>query len=509
MSQQNNGTLYFVLAFFMVLAVGMGVAWAMSSSGATASATALAQATREKSDAEASVRRLNDEKETLLNVIGLQGEVGAVASEIQEKLNSDRFNKLTDAATGLNPALDNAGTARDIQSAAAISRQVDLQNKNDELQRVRESKDAEIQVHKDAHELAEQERQKQDAKHSERIDEIQEQFEKLRTTFENAQKAHSTYFTEAERRLSFLEGDVRDKRQAIQALRNKLFKQDDISFSTPDGVISSVDQVNGFAYVNLGRKDEVRVGTTFSVYLAANGGIGRRNTRDIKASIEIVSVMGPHLSEAKITEQDLHRPIANGDPVYSPIFTAGLPVEVAIGGLIDFDGSPGSDRDELLRMIVDQGGRVAVQVNDDGEFITQNGETMSDEDAENSISAKTRFLIIADLGETATDDSKDETRLLTYREIQLKTGKLQLQAENHGVYEIGLATFLEFLGYTRKRVAWRAGQEFNARLVNGARSRTVNGSVGQRLSTGVVSGAYAPRRGPRAESQGAVSELFR
>lgn len=509
MSQQSNGTLYFILAFFMVLAVGMGVAWAMSSSSATATSEALAQANSDKSEADAAVRRLNEEKATLLNLIGHGGEVGTVASEIQAKLESPRFNRLTDGATGLEPALDNAGKDRDSQAAAAISRQEDLQQKNDELRRVIESKDAEIQVHKDAREMAELERQKQDAIHAERIDQIQEQFEKLRVTFENAQRAHSTYFTESERRLSFLENDVREKRLAIQALRNKLFKQEDISFATPDGVISSVDQVNGFAYVNLGRKDEVRVGTTFSVYVPAHGGIGRRNTRDIKASIEIVDVMGPHLSEALITHQDLERPIANGDPIYSPIFTAGLPVEVAIAGLIDFDGSPGSDRAELLRMIVDQGARVAVQVSDNGEFITQSGEPMNDEEAENSISEQTRFLIIADLGEDASANTKDETRLATYREIQLKAGRLQQQAENHGVYEISLATFLEFLGYTRKRVAWRAGQSFSVPLVNGAKSRSVDASAGSRVSLGKVSDLYSSRRLPQTTSQGAVSQLYK
>ncbi len=525
MAQQNNYFLYTMLSFFMVLAVGMGVAWGMAYSDAAARDAELAQARSEKTDADASVRRLNDEKTALLELIGREGaDVGqqnvpdTVVGDITTKIEDPRYSNLSAENKGLEPALDKAVTDRDSQATAANSRQTDLQNKNDELQRTIKSKDAEMQVHQGAREQAELELQQQAAKHSEQIDRFNEEFVKMQDTLENLQTTHDTYVTETNRRVTILESDIREKRAALQALRRELFEQEDISFTTADGVVSSVDHINGHAYVNLGSKDEVRVGTTFSVYVAKHGGIGRRNTRDIKASIEIVGVMGPHLSEAQITRQDLHRPIANGDPIYSPIFTAGLPVEVAIAGLVDFDGSAGSDRATLLRMIVNQGARVAVQVGDAGEFISQNGESMSEEEATDSITSSTRFLIIADLGEEAADDTDDQTRLATYSEIQINTGKLQLEAENHGVYEIGLATFLEFLGYTKKHIAWRRGEHFSLvlngmsrplMLPNGAKSRSVRTSIGNRTSSGTVSELYTTRKRPRTISQGHVSELYK
>ena len=510
MAQQNNYFLYTVLAFFMVLAVGMGVAWGLAYSDASARDAELAQARTDKERDGKAVRTLNDEKDKLLVLVqGGAGDVEQVVETLTEKINDPRFSNLSSDSKGLEGALDKAGIGRDVEAAAANSRQNDLQELHDELQRTIDSKDSEMQVHRDAREQAELELQQQAATHSEQIDRLNEEFTKMQDTLGNLQTTHDTYVNETSRRVLILENDVREKRESIQTLRRRLFEQEDISFTTADGVIYSVDHVNGHAYVNLGKKDKVRVGTTFSVYVAAHGGIGRRNTKDIKASIEIVGVMGPHLSEAQITRQDLNRPIAKGDPIYSPVFTAGLPVEVAIAGLIDFNGSPGSDRDKLVRLVADQGGRVVVQVGDSGEFISQSGETMSEQEARDSITSSTRFLIIADLGEEASEDTDDEIRLSTYQEIQLNTAKLQLEAENNGVYEIGLATFLEFLGYTRKRTAWRAGHDFHVLLANGAKSRAVRTSIGNRVSAGSLSERFSPRRRPRTVSQGHVTELFK
>ena len=116
-----------------------------------------------------------------------------------------------------------------------------------------------------------------------------------------------------------------------------------------------------------------------------------------------------------------------------------------------------------------------------------------------------RFLVIGDLGKDADEDSKDVTRLKTYAEIQKKTGFLQEQAENHGVYEIGMSAFLEFLGYTKKRTVWRSEQTFVAPpvfLANGSKSSSVSSSIGNRESAGQVSPLFSKRKRPNPASQG-------
>ena len=514
MPQQKNGLLYTMLAIFMLLAVGMGVAWGIVQSNATANQANLVKAGNDKGAAENAVRALQNEKNSLLEVIGRKDaqDANAVATELTEQLDGERYSDLTEGAKSMELALDKAATSRDMQAGSANQRQLDLQNKIGEMEKAIESKDAEITVHQQGRETAENELQKQVAAHSENIDNLNNQFTQLRKDYIGLQEEHDTYVTQTGRRIELLENDNREKRVAVRALRRRMFEKDDVSFATADGRISHVDQLSRRAHINLGSKDELQVGTTFSVYMAMNSGIGRRDSSDIKASIEVLAITGPHLAVVRITRQDLDRPVATGDPIYSPIFTAGVPVEIAIAGLIDFDGSPGSDRSELLRMITDRGAHVNVQIDDEGNFAASNGERMSKNDASDSISEKTRFLVIADLGKDADEDSKDETRLKTYALIQQNTGFLQEQAENYGVYEIGMSAFLEFLGYTKKRTVWRSGQTFVAPpvfLANGSKSSSVSSSIGNRESAGEVSPLFSKRKRPNTTSQGAVSALYK
>jgi predicted nucleic acid-binding Zn-ribbon protein len=514
MPQQKNGPLFTTLAIFMLFAVGMGVAWYLAQSDATASRANLVKAQNEKSTAENAVRALQNEKNSLLELIGRKDaqDANAVATELTERLDSDKYSDLTEGAKSMELALDKAATDRDMQAGSANQRQVDLQKKIDEMENAIESKDKEIAEHRQGQADAENELQKRVAAHSENIDNLNKEFTELRNDYTGLQEEHDTYVTETDRTVLLLENDNREKREAIRALRRRMFEKDDVSFATADGLISHVDQLSKRAHINLGSKDELQVGTTFSVYMSKHNGIGRRDSSDIKASIEVLAITGPHLAVVRITRQDLDRPVATGDPIYSPIFTAGVRVEIAIAGLIDFDGSPGSDRSELLRMITDRGARVNVQIDDEGNFADSKGERMSKNDASASISERTRFLVIGDLGKDADEDSKDVTRLKTYAEIQKKTGFLQEQAENHGVYEIGMSAFLEFLGYTKKRTVWRAEQTFVAPpvfLANGSKSSSVSSSIGNRESAGQVSPLFSKRKRPNPASQGVVSELYR
>jgi hypothetical protein len=518
MSQQNNGLIYTMLAIFMLLAGGLGAVAAMRHSTASQKESELVQIKRDKTQAEDALRKEQDKVSTLLTLIGREGsDVGTLGNEnpntvagaIQDKIKSPRLTDNTQAAKNLEAAVEKAATDRDIQANAAVQRQEDLQRHIDELANIVESKDGEINVQREGREKAEADLLEKEREHAEQLTNINAQFNQLQAELDQARTEFTEFKENALNELALLEQDNRDKREALLTLRQELFEKDDVSFATEDGIISSVDQGQLLAYINLGQTDGLREGTTFSVYVSSHGGIGRRNTDDIKARIQVVSIMGPHLAKARITYQDRSRPIAKGDPIYSPTFTSGLPMEVAITGLVDFNGTPGSDRDELLSLITQHGGaRVSVQVDENGNFITQHGEAMTQEEAVNAISHTTRFLIIGDLGQDANGDSKDEKRLDTYQAIQLKTALLQQKAENHGVYEVSLATFLEFLGYTRQHQVFRSGQIYPRHLANGARSPSTRTTAGSRQSSAAISPLFSNRRRARTPSIGNVSELF-
>jgi hypothetical protein len=271
-------------------------------------------------------------------------------------------------------------------------------------------------------------------------------------------------------------------------------------------MISFVDQDRLICYIDLGVRDELQVGTTFSVYTKSNNGVGRRNTEDVKGKIEVVSLMGPHLAEARIVEQDLGRPVSAEDPIYSPLFTAGQQLEIAVAGLLDFDGNPGSDAEEFRRIVSGARARIAVQTNELGDLVDQDKQSLQPDDLKTKISEKTRFLVVGDTGDST--DTQDPVKQAIYRKIQQNAEKMKESALSNGVYVISLSSFLEFIGYSKKRLAWTPTDPFPARLSNGARSTSVNAGLGSRESSGAISGAYSERRKPNPPSTGAVSGLF-
>jgi len=517
MAQQSNALTYIMLAIFMLLAGMLGAVAAIRHSTATKVETELAKVKSDQQDASAALRKAQADVTTLLELVGHEGgDVGSpgdqnpntASGSITQMIQSPRISDGTAAASNLSNALGKVVTERDIQATAATSSKQELQRSNQTLNDMISSKDAELQAKDAALEQKSRELLDQAAAFEEKISNINEAYETLQAEREQVQRDLTELEDRTRNQISILQQDNQEKRQALLKLRSDLFRKEDPSFATADGLISSVDQRQLLAYLNLGYVDRLREGTTFSVYVPDNAGIGRRNTNDIKGKLEVVEIMGPHLSKARITYQDRGRPAAKGDPIYSPIFTAGIPMQVAIAGLIDFNGTPGSDREELLTLIRGNGAHVSVQVSDSGTFITQDGEQMGQQEAVDSVNAKTRFLILGDLGLDRDVNSKDAGRQETYNEIRKATGALQTAAENNGVFEIGLSTFLEFLGYSRKNEVFRTSQTYPRPLANGARSQSVNSTFGNRDSGSAIGGKFAKRRPARLPSLGHVSKLY-
>ena len=92
--------------------------------------------------------------------------------------------------------------------------------------------------------------------------------------------------------------------------------------------------------------------------------------------------------------------------------------------------------------------------------------------------------------------------------MQQNASKMENAALNHGVYVISLSNFLEWIGYSRKNIAFTTGNKFPGFLSNGGLSERVTSEPRRASSLGAVSGIYAkPGRKP-AESNGAVSSLY-
>lgn len=505
MAAQNNTGLVISLSCFVLLSVVLGVFMYLTVTDNSLLTTQLATKTKEASDNASTVRSQLAEIDTLKDRIGQPGEVDEIATSVNNLIASVASNG-TSTDLALTGALSRTAVDRDSHNITATTRQQLLDNKTRELQETIQRKDAQVASHQKAAEDAEAALRQKEAQHSEELEARKKEIDELRAERNNLQEEYSRLKVDTTNALEEKDELIKTQRATLVKLRNDLFKRDDISFDRPDGLLTFVDQNRMTCYLDLGSRDELRVGTTFSVYVKNNSGVGRQNREDIKGKIEVISLMGPHLSEARIVSQDPGRPLAAEDPIYSPLFSAGQKLEIAVAGLLDFDGNPGSDMDEFRRIVEGSGARISVQTDVEGGLIDHDRNAVQLTDLHARITEKTKFLVIADVGESA--DTTDPYKMAIYKKLQNVKYEMNALADANGVYVVSLTNFLEYIGYSRKRLAWSPTEPYPARLVNGAKSTSITAGLGERASSAAISGAFSPKTTSRATSTGRVSGLY-
>ena len=121
------------------------------------------------------------------------------------------------------------------------------------------------------------------------------------------------------------------------------------------------------------------------------------------------------------------------------------------------------------------------------------------------VTSATRFLVVGDLGSEATVDTAQKE---IYNRIRALKVDMEDAANSNGVYVLPLASFLEYIGYSSKRLVFTPTKPFPGVLTNGAKSPRVNGRVGSRESSASISGAFSARRQKPTVSTGRTSRLY-
>jgi hypothetical protein len=132
-------------------------------------------------------------------------------------------------------------------------------------------------------------------------------------------------------------------------------------YEQPKGKIDAIDRESRFAYINIGASENVKPLLTFSVYSPGPEGkvdlykaegtqaeVDKKRAAHEpvpKGTLEVVSILGPHSSKARITNvRDMNRdPIMRGDMIFNPIWSPNQNMHVAVTGLINLTGD-GRDR---------------------------------------------------------------------------------------------------------------------------------------------------------------------
>ncbi len=201
-------------------------------------------------------------------------------------------------------------------------------------------------------------------------------------------------------------------------LKEKVDRYEREVFDLPDGKI--VRATSQFVYLDLGSADGLRTNRTFSVY---DQSVTNFEKGQHKAAIEITKILGPHQSEARITDNHYTDPILKGDYVLTPTWDPGSRVAFALVGFFDLDGDGRSDRERLVRMIEFNGGIVVAQHDENGSIAGK-------------IDSSTRYLV--------KGNSPDPTS--TSQAVYNAIDKLFAQAKKNSVQEIDTKKLFEWMG---------------------------------------------------------------
>ncbi len=283
----------------------------------------------------------------------------------------------------------------------------------------------------------------------------------------------------------------------IEKLRSDLNDLEKTSFEVPDGLVQRVDTASKLVWINLGEADYLKPRMTFSVYGKENQGVGR-GAEDIKGKIEVTRILGKHIAEARITQEDLFRPMVANDLLYTPLWSPGLVEKIAFIGLMDIDGDGKSDWEELKQLLAISGATVDSYVDENGKRLPENSK----------ITVNTKFLVRGDIPEPDQVIGSDEEKA-KIGEIRKHLTDMTKEARVSGVRLIKLSDFLAYMGLESKRRMFRPGQERPFNLKAGSTSTGVNEPLGDRSANGNVSGSFGTRKSaPQQVSGGHTSKLF-
>lgn len=507
----SSNNIFLSISVFLNLVL-LALFWATLSSTGKDSAD-LVKAKSDLSKRNQDLKELQTAMGILKNKIGLQSpEIGSEDDQEAGTMMGDmngiiaRGGETTAAERSIDAAMNKMRTELNNQKAQLQARADEYAAKVQEFNNMVAQKAAEVAKHDEARAKAEKENNENVKLHAEAIDAKDQQIAKYRNDYNDSQAELEKVKAEKDAIIADQTERIARQSSTIVRLKREKFEREDLSFEIADGRIVFVDNNRKVVTINLGKADGLKPGNTFSVYQKDNSGIGRRNTEDIKGKLEVTSILGPHRAEARILDPthavkqrageegrftfarrssyyqaSLLRPIAQGDPIYSPAFSKGKKQLFSIVGLIDTDGDGKSDRELVRNLIRAAGADIDNEIGDDGEPIVSA-----------PITHETRFLVIADLGDQ--DKTEDTRQKAAYQKIQTAAERLRQEALDNGIRIVSLGAFLDYLGFQAPAGPWRRGEDFPTTLSAGAASDGTSGGLGQRQSQGNVSGLYHPEK---------------
>jgi hypothetical protein len=178
----------------------------------------------------------------------------------------------------------------------------------------------------------------------------------------------------------------------------------------------------------------------------------------------VIEVRGPHVSVARISDDEDTHPILPGDKVLSAAWEAGAVTRFALVGFMDLDGDDFSDRPRIRDLVKLNGGEIDAELSDEGE-------------PSGDITVSTDYLVLGERPNEADIKRAQEAG----KDLLKHYTRMIDQAQKSGVKTINVKDFLKLVGYDAKLRSIPLGKDarpsdFRPTLPDGIQRRA-NGAV--------------------------------
>jgi len=509
-SSSKPTALHYMLVLFVLASLILGMLYYVEHGAAVTASAATKKASDEKKTLDAEYQKLFTEQETLKKlIVGPSAptvpEVGSFETPAEGTLMAmvlkDHFGKLAlpPGEISYKRLVDIAAQERKTRDDAIATAKSEQAVQETAYAALESKYNALLAAEKTSRSGSESQLQDVTKSKEEVVSTLNSDIEKLRTAYTELDT------TSANAKLAFdkEKKTFEDRIRRLTALNEKLNDEIELykktSFEVASGEIRYVDTQNKLVYINRGEADRLPKRTTFSVYSKSHSGIGR-GAKDIKGSIEVTRIIDAHTAECRITKENIYEPIAQGDPIYTPLWFPGQAQRFSFIGLVDLDGDGQDDRQELHEVLKNAQAIVDSEVLKNGDI---QGAAVSAE-SPTGITEVTKFLVLGAMPELADTTNDEEKNTITKINNHLKA--MRDSAREHGVRIITMSDFLSYIGYKSNRRLFKPGSD--TRYPTGGTS--TQGTMGTRESSGQTSSIYDPKKANlRPPTSGNLNKLFK
>ncbi len=485
---RNQQGIVVTLIVFIVLSLILGVTTYFGFKGLSEKKQELAQKTEELSNATSENSKLTQDFKKVREKLAPGGFEGLDGAKIVEEMGKDIQLAVGDAgvAETYRDAVQTMGKALSDcqQKVDALTKEVAAQTAAAEEQ-ARKTADLQAQFDKDL-KTAQDNFAQALTKERESRAALDQQFQAQTQEFDVVKADAQDAIAAAKQETA----DAQEVAASVAAinvdLSDKIDQLSKAEFSKADASVVYADQINKVVRLDVGSKDGIRPQTTFNVFPPDALDMG---SADSKGVVEVVRVVGDHVCEAKIREDEISNPIMPGDLVYTPLWRRGDVIKYALDYKLDINRDGKSDFEEIYNLVETSGGQVAAYINDSGEVVGQIGPDVY-------------AVVVADetiLDILARDVSLDDA---TKAKIQADQADFLKKAKENSVKQITLADFLDRVGYKPTAQVTRYKEA-------GGVEYTQNGPSKAQVSSAPVAPVYRDDKGAPTASPGIVAPIFK